>query len=76
MAAGLIMARVRFTADFDYRPTKSITIAYKTGMEETVRRDCALKAISEGKAVELIQDKENPDGKKPLGWRSLFQGRL
>lgn len=47
------MARVRFTADFDYRPTKVSTIAYKKGMVETVRRECADQAVAEGKAVEL-----------------------
>ncbi len=47
------MAYVRFTADFDYRPVRAVVIAYKAGMEETVKRDCARKAIAAGKAVEI-----------------------
>jgi len=46
------MARVRFIADFDYKPTKRVTVAYKAGMELTVKRDCAVKAVAAGKAVE------------------------
>lgn len=47
------MARVRFTHDFDYRPTPLSTIAYKAGMELTVRRECADQAVAEGKAKEV-----------------------
>lgn len=42
--------RVRFIADFDYSPTKQITIAYKAGMVEFVRLECAQQAIAAGKA--------------------------
>jgi len=45
------LARVRFTADFDYKPTPSITIAYKAGMEMTVKRECADQAIAAKKAI-------------------------
>ena len=47
------MARVRFTADFDYRPTPVSTIAYKAGMDLTVRRECADQAVAAGKAEDL-----------------------
>jgi hypothetical protein len=47
------MTRVRFTADFDYKPTRQTTIGYKAGMEETVKRQCAEQAIAAGKAEEL-----------------------
>lgn len=47
------MARVRFTHDFDYKPTSQCTIGYKAGMELTVKRDCAEKAVAAGKAVSL-----------------------
>ncbi len=40
------MARVRFLEDYDYKPTDLVTVAYLAGMEETVRRDCADKAIA------------------------------
>lgn len=47
------MARVRFIDDFDYKPTPMSTIAYKAGMEMTVKRECADEAIARGKAVEI-----------------------
>ncbi len=47
------MARVRFLDDFDYKPTPMSTIAYKAGMEMTVKRECADEAIANGKAVEI-----------------------
>lgn len=47
------MARVRFIHDFDYRPTPLSTIAYKAGMELTVRRECADQAIAARKAEYL-----------------------
>lgn len=57
------MARVRFTYDFDYRPTRMSTIAYKAGMELTVRRECADAAIAKGKAIEIDPPRkiENPE---------------
>ena len=42
--------RVRFLADFDYKPTPQTTIAYKAGQTEFVRRECAERAIALGKA--------------------------
>lgn len=50
------MARVRFTADFDYKPTSQITIGYLEGMEKTVRRECADQAIAAGKAEEITSE--------------------
>jgi hypothetical protein len=47
------MARVRFLADHDYRPTRRVTIAYKAGFVGTVKRDCADQAVALGKAVDL-----------------------
>ncbi len=47
------MTRVRFTADFDYRPIPQVTIGYLAGMEETVKRDCAAQAIAAEKAIEI-----------------------
>ena len=45
--------RVRFTADFDYKPTPQATVGYLAGMEMTVKRDCAEQAIASGKAVKV-----------------------
>lgn len=50
------MARVRFTADFDYKPTPSTTIAYRAGQEYVVRRECADRAVKLGKAVAVKKD--------------------
>jgi hypothetical protein len=54
------MARVRFTKDFDYKPTPQTTVAYLAGMEVTVKRDCAERAVKLGRAVRLDEPK-NPD---------------
>lgn len=43
--------RVRFTANFDYKPTSQSTIGYLAGMEKTVKRECGEQAIAAGKAV-------------------------
>lgn len=45
--------RVRFTSDFDYKPTARSTIGYLAGMEENVKRECADQAIAAGKAVPI-----------------------
>jgi hypothetical protein len=52
------MARVRFTKDFDYKPTSQSTIGYKAGWEGTVRRECAEAAVAAGKAVWSGKDAE------------------
>ncbi|EJL57964.1 hypothetical protein PMI09_00669 [Rhizobium sp. CF122] len=48
------MARVRFSSDFDFKPTKRVTVAYIAGMEVTVKRACADQAIAAGKAEEML----------------------
>jgi hypothetical protein len=53
------MARVRFTEDFDYRPARNVTIAYRAGTERTVKRQCADLAIGAGKAVEIKRFKRD-----------------
>ncbi|CAN7430967.1 hypothetical protein LJR251_002747 [Rhizobium rhizogenes] len=60
------MARVRFTADFDYKPTPGITIAYKAGMQLLVKRDCADQAIAAGKAIDIYRKKDTTDGAKTI----------
>jgi hypothetical protein len=54
--------RVRFIEDFDYKPTSQSTIAYKAGMEETVRRECGEQAIAAGKAKEVRSPGKPADG--------------
>jgi hypothetical protein len=58
------MTRVRFTQDFDYKPTMQSTIGYKAGMEETVKKECAVQAIDAGKA-EAIPGGDRPIEAKP-----------
>lgn len=60
--------RVRFTQDFDFKPTRQSTIGYKAGMEETVKRACGEQAIAAGKAVEIGKDaKGGADGEEQIG---------
>jgi len=42
--------RVRFLADFDYKPTPQVTIAYRAGDVLLVRRECGERAIELGRA--------------------------
>lgn len=42
---------VRFTADFDWKPLRQVTIAYRKGQVVNVRHACAEEAIAVGKAV-------------------------
>lgn len=44
------MAWVRFTADFDWKPTPRSVIAYKAGHELSVTKRCADAAVAAGKA--------------------------
>ena len=61
------MARVKFTENFDYKPTTQITIAYKAGWEGTVRRECAEEAVAAGKAEWAGKDAEaQRDGKTQI----------
>ncbi len=60
------MPRVRFIEDFDYKPTRSTTVAYKSGMECMVKRDCALRAVAAGKAVEITRRKNSSDGETAI----------
>lgn len=58
------MPRVKFLADFDYKPSKQTTVGYLAGMEETVKRDCADQAIAAGKAKTVGRPKqEEADGR-------------
>ena len=61
------MAKVRFTADFDYRPVGHVVIGYLAGMELTVKQDCADQAIAAGKAVSLDRKRKMPNGGDQIG---------
>jgi len=47
--------RVMFTEDFDYTPSgePAVQIAYKAGMELTVKREAGDAAVAAGRAKEL-----------------------
>jgi hypothetical protein len=53
--------RIRFSADFDYWPTPQIVIAYKAGMVEFVRLECAQRAVAKGVA-EYVTLADMPSG--------------
>ena len=61
------MARVRFTDDFDYKPTSQTTVGYRKGMVLTVKRECADQAVAAGKAVEVGPIRSEPDGEDAIG---------
>lgn len=44
------MPRVRFTADYDYKPKPGVTIGYKAGWSGLVHGACAERAAALGKA--------------------------
>lgn len=56
------MARVKFSRDFDWKPTSQTTIAYKADQECTVRRECADAAVKAGAATELDAPRKPADG--------------
>ncbi len=61
------MARVKFTKDFDYKPTPQTTTGYKAGWEGTVKRECAEQAIAAGKAEWAGKDAEaNQNGEAEI----------
>jgi hypothetical protein len=57
---------IRFTADFDFKPKPQSTIAYRTGEERNVTRECADKALAAGKAVKIKRDRK-ADGETDSG---------
>jgi hypothetical protein len=67
-----MMARVGFTADYDYKPTSQMTIGYQAGWTGTVKRDCAEKAVAANKAkllnaktaTERVADDEDSESGK------------
>lgn len=50
---------VRFTSDFDFKPTPQSTVAYKAGMVANVTRACATLAVVAGKAVRIKRDRKD-----------------
>ena len=55
------MAKVRFTGDFDWKPSPQVTLAFRAGQEHSVTRACATAAKAAGKAVEIRPKKKEPD---------------
>lgn len=55
------MARVKFLRDFDWKPTRHTTIAYKRDREYTVRRECAEAAVKAGAGEEIEASRKADD---------------
>lgn len=57
------MAWVRFTEPFDWSPRErpTVTVAFPAGAFN-VRRDCADRAVKQGKAVRIKAPKRGEDG--------------
>lgn len=45
------MPWLRFTADFDDKPTRQVTVAFRAGDVKFVTKACAERATAAGKAV-------------------------
>lgn len=54
------MPKLRFIRDFDWRPRAGVIVAYRAGMEMSVTRAAAAKAVAVGAAVKTGQ---RPTGK-------------
>lgn len=70
------MARVRFISDFDFKPTKRVTVAYTAGMEVTVKRKCADQAIAVGKAKEIFHLKRGQGPQQHVEHPDEGQGKV
>jgi hypothetical protein len=55
------MPWVRFVDKFDWRPHRSVVIAFKKDMRLFVTRACADEALAKGKAVPDKRPLEKPD---------------
>ncbi len=49
------MPTIRFLRDFDWRPRRQVTVAYRAGREYLVTTPCAERAVSE-QAAEYVGD--------------------
>ena len=61
---------VRFTRNFDFKPSSQVTIAYRAGSAYNVTRSCADAAIKSGAAVKASKPSktaaiEIEDGEAP-----------
>jgi hypothetical protein len=54
---------LRFTADFNFKPSPAVTISYRAGMTKNVTRACAAAAVAAAKA----EPTERPPGRVPYG---------
>jgi len=54
------MPWVRFTAGFDFKPRRAVTVAYQAGQVKLVTSPCARAAIAAGKAEPATK----PEGTK------------
>jgi len=52
------MPWVRFTKNFDWKPTLKVMIAYRAGTVHLVHSECAQQAINQGKAEAIERPPE------------------
>lgn len=65
------MAKFRFTADFDYKPSAQVTIAFKKGFEGDIVTGAAIS----GRVTKAVADAAIKAGKgEVLGKASLSNG--
>lgn len=57
------MPWVQFTADFDWKPTPQVTIAYRAGQRLLVTTPCANAAIAKSVAEKLKTPRKSDGGK-------------
>jgi len=69
------MPRIRFTADYDYKPKPGVTIGYKAGWSGLVHGACAEQAIKLGKAEAVPFVKPPSDLAETLGARRYGKRR-
>lgn len=55
------MAWVRFTADFDFKPKPTVTLAYLAGQVRNVPRACADLAVAKSKATRMKRPSRNSE---------------
>jgi hypothetical protein len=60
------MPWLRFTADFDWKPQASVTIAYLAGQTRNVTRACAANALAKGKAVKMVKPSKDAEPKEAV----------
>lgn len=57
------MPWVRFTASFDFKPKRAVTLAYQAGAVRLVTTACARAAVATGKGALTVKPKGDDRGR-------------